>query len=79
MPDNIAYPRNYLDEFLSVASETIRLYKENEKSRVNTTISKHTQDKFQEFVKKRHNKLLKGPYSYELERAMLFYLHFFDV
>jgi len=79
MPDSMIYPRNYLDEFLSVASEKIRLEKKIEKSRINTTISADTQNKFQEFVKKRHNGLLKGPYSYELERAMLFYLHFFDV
>ena len=79
MPDNIRYPRNYLDEFLSVASETIRLQKKMSKSRVNTTISKDTHDKFQEFVKKRHNGLIKGPYSHEMEQAMLLYLHFFDI
>ncbi len=79
MPDNIQYPRNYLDEFLSISSEKIRLEKKKEKSRINTTISKDTQNKFQKFVKKRHNGLLKGPYSYELERAMLLYLHFFDI
>jgi len=79
MPDNIIYPRNYLDEFLSISSEKIRIQKKIEKSRINTSISADTQSKFQEFVKKRHNGLLKGPYSYELERAMLLYLHFFDV
>jgi len=79
MPDHIQYPRNYLDEFLSLASEKVRLEQKIKKSRVNTSISKDTHDKFQEFVKKRHNGLLKGPHSYEIERAMLFYLHFFDV
>lgn len=79
MPDNIKYPRNYLDEFLSVVSEKIRLQKKIEKSRINTSISTDTFDKFQKFVKKRHHGVIKGPYSYELERAMLFYLHFYDV
>lgn len=79
MPDNISYPRNYLDEFLSIASEKIRLQRKLGKARVNTIISKNTQDKLKEFVKQRHNGKINGPYSYELERAILFYLHFYDI
>ena len=79
MPDNIIHPQNYLDQFLSTTSEKIMLQKKSKAARMNATISKDTKDKFTKFVKERHNGIIAGPFSYELERAMLFYLHFYDV
>jgi len=73
------HPRNLLDELLSESSDIIIAQKRIRKSRVNANISKNTHQKFMDFVKKNHNGIIKGPYSFELERAMLFYLHFFDV
>ena len=78
MPDHIIYPKNYLDKFLLVTSEEIRLQTKIKKSRVSTTISKDAQDMLMDFTKKNHNGVIKGPYSYELERAIRFYLHFYD-
>jgi len=77
--DKIAYPRNYLDVFLSENSPKIRKRQSNSKTKLSNNISKETEEQFREFVKKRHNGVTRGPYSYELERAILFYLHFYDV
>jgi hypothetical protein len=73
------YPINYLDKFLTDSSDFIITQKVIKKSRINTSISDNTSKKFIEFVKKNHNGVLKGPYSLELERAILLYLHLFDV
>jgi len=73
------HPRNLLDELLSESSDVILAQKRIKKVRINPSISENTHQKFMDFVKKRHNGLVKGPYSYELERAMLFYLHFYDI
>jgi|APSaa5957512535_1039671.scaffolds.fasta_scaffold08874_3 hypothetical protein len=73
------YPKNFLDVFLFDASKKILLQKKLKKSRINSTISDSTSERFLEFVKRNHNGVVKGTYSYELERAMMFYLQFFDV
>ncbi len=79
MPDHIIYPRDYLRKFLVATSEEICLQTKIEKSRVSTTISKDAQDMLMDFTKKNHNGVIKGTYSYELERAIRFYLHFYNV
>jgi hypothetical protein len=79
IPDNIIYPKNYLDVFLSKTSPKIRKQQDLSKTKLSIGISKETESEFRKFVKKRHRGVIKGPYSYELERAMLFYLHFYDV
>ncbi len=70
--------RNQTNDFLKEIDETIRLQRMLEKSRINTTVSGYAAERFKEFVKKRHNGVVRGPYQHELEKAMLLYIHFHD-
>lgn len=76
--DRSAPTRNFLDNLLRETSQNIGTQRKIGKSRISTSVSENTSDKFMEFVKRNHGDMVKGPYSFELERALLFYLHFFD-
>jgi len=78
MDKDTTHSRNLLDNFLHKSGDTIITQRKLEKSRINSTVSKNTHDKFLDFVKRNHGGMIKGPYSFELERAIMFYLYFFD-
>ena len=77
--DNTPYTRKFLDDLLHETSQNIITHRKIGKSRINSITSENTSNRFMEFVKRNHGDMIQGPYSFELEKAILFYLHFFDV
>ncbi len=71
--------RNQMNDFLENTDETIRIQRRLEKSRISTTVSGYAAERFKEFVKKKHHGVIRGSYQHEMEMAMLFYIHFYDI